>query len=402
VVAGLRLNDLMTGRIVWQENARRPEDLLGAQQVFAGIRRATRPVRYLHTAPMAGCSNRSGQLLEYRSPAWDSLTVYNDGAIDYRDTLQRHFDRERLSDQELSELLRAFAAVDFDTMRADVSKPGNGPTPGITLMAARHQDVWLAGNEAQLAPLVSRLKEVIARAMSQTSFLLKPGARQTLTIVPWPYARVASLAGYMAVRDTARRRRDSHETPPGGPLEERLPDEFLNRLPGTPQMAERNRDPNRFLYFSEDGALYCVMHNPRCGGEDWQCRSFYSLDVEKIETIETRLRAQASRTFVVSPPGRPSGALTFVDPARFAEYNISLGGGADVYLWTSDMFSTLAALPPDGATLPADEYERHKAVYRAILGRLQNGIDLIENGVVFEHVRLCQAETGVVDACAVR
>jgi hypothetical protein len=143
------------------------------------------------------------------------------------------------------------------------------------------------------------------------------------------------------------------------------------------------------------------MYHPGCTGEDWHCKSFYSLDVEKIETIETRLRAQASRTFVVNPPGRPSGGLTSVDPARMADYNIYLGGGADVYLWTGDMFSTLAALPPGGATLPPDEYERHKAVYRAILGRW-NGIDLIENGVVFEHVRLCQIEKGVVDDCAVR
>jgi hypothetical protein len=167
-------------------------------------------------------------------------------------------------------------------------------------------------------------------------------------------------------------------------------------------MPERNRDPNRLLYFSEDGALYRVMHNPGCRGEDWYCRSFYSLDVEKIETIETRLRAHASRTYVANPPGSPSTTLTTVDPARLAEYNIYLGGGADVYLWTTDMVSTLAALPPAGVTLPPEEYERHKAVYRAILGRQQNGVDLIENGVVFEHVRLCQAETGVVDACAVR
>ena len=56
---------------------------------------------------------------------YDSLTVYNDGAVDYRDALQRHFDRERLSDQELSELLRTFAAVDFDTLPADLSAPAD-------------------------------------------------------------------------------------------------------------------------------------------------------------------------------------------------------------------------------------------------------------------------------------
>ena len=177
--------------------------------------------------------------------------------------------------------------------------------PGITLIAARYQDVWLAGKEERLAPLVSRLKEVVAWSMSKTSLVLKPGTRQTLTIVPWPYARVARLAGYMSVRDTARRRRQPGGTPPGGPFEERLPDEFANRLPGTPQMPERASNPNRFLYFSEDSALYRVMHNPRCMGEDWQCKSFYSLDVEKIETIDTHLRVNAARTVHGQSPGKP-------------------------------------------------------------------------------------------------
>jgi hypothetical protein len=98
---------------------------------------------------------------------------------------------------------------------------------------------------------------------------------------------------------------------------------------------------------------------------------------------------------------RPPGPTAHQAPI-LADYNIYLGGGADVYLWAADMFSTLAALPPPGATLPADEYERHKAAYRAILGRRENGIDLIEDGVVFEHVRLCQMENGVVGGCAVR
>jgi len=401
IVAGLRLNDLMGGRLVLQEDAQRPEVFLEAKKVVAGIRRVTAPVRYLHTPPLAGCSNRSGRLLEYRGVSYDSLTVYNDGAIDYRDTLQRHFNREKLSDQELSELLRAFDAVTFDAVRVDIGGPRLGPMPGITLIAARYQDVWLAGKEERLAPLVSRLKEVVAKSMSRTSLLLKPGTRQTLTIVPWPYARVARLAGYMSVRDTARRRRQSGETPPGGPFEERLPDEFTNRLPGTPQMPERASDPNRFLYFSEDNALYRVMHDPRCMGEDWQCKSFYSLDVEKIETIDTRLRAQAARTYVANPPGSPSTALPTVDPSRMADYNIYLGGGADVYLWTTDMVSTLAALSPTGVTLASEEYERHKAVYRAILNRQEQGIDVIENGVVYEHVRLCQVEPGVADSCSV-
>ena len=97
------------------------------------------------------------------------------------------------------------------------------------------------------------------------------------------------------------------------------------------------------------------MHNPRCMGEDWQCKSFYSLDVEKIETIDTRLRAQAARMYVVNPPGSPSTALTTVDPSRMADYNIYLGGGADVFLWTTATPWMLRAPPPTGVTLAPAE-----------------------------------------------
>jgi len=63
------------------------------------------------------------------------------------------------------------------------------------------------------------------------------------------------------------------------------------------------------------------------------------------------------------------------------------------------MFSTRAALPPTGVTLPPDEYERHKAAYRAILNRRENGVDLIQDGVVFDRVRFCQMENGVAGDC---
>ena len=131
IVASLRLNDLMMGRLALEENARRPEVFVEAKQVVAGIWRVTAPVRYLHTPPLAGCWNRSGRLLEDPEGVWyDSLTVYNDGAIDYRDTLQRHFNRETLSDQELSELLRAFGTVNFDAVRGGYRRPTHGPDTG--------------------------------------------------------------------------------------------------------------------------------------------------------------------------------------------------------------------------------------------------------------------------------
>ena len=55
-----------------------------------------------------------------------------------------------------------------------------------------------------------------------------------------------------------------------------------------------------------------------------------------------------------------------------------------------------------GAKIPNDEYERHKAVYFAIQKTREFGLDLIESGFVFEHVRVCQIEPGLVEECEIK
>jgi len=95
---------------------------------------------------------------------------------------------------------------------------------------------------------------------------------------------------------------------------------------------------------------------------------------------------------------------TDVDPGEVAEF-LDRGSAIPVgsaFLWPSAMGLRLAALPPSGATIDRDEYARHKPVYFAILRHLESGVDLIENNVVFEHVRVCRMEPGVVDTCDVQ
>jgi hypothetical protein len=155
-----------------------------------------------------------------------------------------------------------------------------------------------------------------------------------------------------------------------------VPDEFLDRLPGELQMPDRPSDPKRFLYFSEDRALYRVMHNPNCHGtkEDWWCTSFYTFSVEKDETMEVRLREQAARTLLFTRGASQARTVADLDPDQRADYDIYLAGDHP-YLWTSDMFTALADVPSGGATIPPREYERHTALYRA----MQGGVTLIEN-----------------------
>jgi hypothetical protein len=41
-------------------------------------------------------------------------------------------------------------------------------------------------------------------------------------------------------------------------------------------------------------------------------------------------------------------------------------------------------------------------VYYAIRRNRESGVDLIENGIVFEVVRICQIEPGLVEDCDVK
>jgi hypothetical protein len=142
------------------------------------------------------------------------------------------------------------------------------------------------------------MNDLAARATSHTYFLLKAGRRQRLTIVAWPYNQV-SLTRFRELKDRALMRRpsESGDALPGArALEEQLPDEFLNRLPVKIPMVATDDDPNRYVYFSQGDKLYRVTHNPRCPADVWYCKTFYGLEVEELEGMEARLRAQAART----------------------------------------------------------------------------------------------------------
>ena len=407
IVTRLRFNDVIAARMVRQRNEQNPEAFLLSTQVLTGIRTVSAPIRYLNAPAPTGCANRSGRLLEYRGIASDALTVYNDGAIHYRDLLGQVFETERLSGPELAELLQAFGSARFDAIPADMGPVKWGPRPGITFLGARYQDVWLGGNEGPLAPLVQRMNDLIARAMSHSYLLLKAGRRQRLTIEAWPYDQV-DLTRFRELKNRALTRRPSEagDALPGSvALEERLPDAFLDRLPVKSPIAATAADPNRYLYFSQAGRLYRVTHDPLCPATVWYCKTFYGLEIEEIQSIEASLRAQAGRTYVVtgySGPNRQMPETRAADPARLPELGLALNDSGYAYLWTSDMGTGLAGLPPEGSRISNEEYDRHKPVYFAILRNLESGVDLIENGFVFEHVRVCRIRSGIADGCEIR
>lgn len=398
-LASLRFNDIISARIVMQ-------DVPGGTGVFTSIRRIAGPVRYFHTPARKWCTNRSGRLLEYRGTTNDAVTVFADGELVYRNPQFRYFGHERLTADELADLMRAFASERFNDLPADADLAQRGPHPGITLVAARYQDVRLAGKEERLAPLVSRMKRLAERAISHTSFLLKTGRRQPLTILPWPYPQV-SLNGFTAFKNRARARRQSPygdgPLPGGLVLEERLDAAFVARLPVLAPMVKTINDPNQYVYFSEGDTLYRVRINPRCTSRDAiDCATFYALQVDPILDIGIELLPSADRTYRVM---RANGYFLNAeshgeerDLGQIRSRNTYMINRVHTYQWTSSMGLHLADLPPAGVTISHEEYERHKAIYTM----MSSGLDLVENGIIFEAVRVCQLEPGVVDTCEVK
>lgn len=398
-LASLRFNDIISARIVMQ-------DVPGGTGVFTSIRRIAGPVRYFHTPARKWCTNRSGRLLEYRGTTNDAVTVFADGELVYRNPQFRYFEHERLTADELADLMRAFASERFNDLPADADLAQRGPHPGITLVAARYQDVRLAGKEERLAPLVSRMKRLAERAISHTSFLLKTGRRQPLTILPWPYPQV-SLNGFTAFKNRARARRQSPygdgPLPGGLVLEERLDAAFVARLPVLAPMVKTINDPNQYVYFSEGDTLYRVRINPRCTSRDAiDCATFYALQVDPIFDIGIELLPSADRTYRVM---RANGYFLNAeshgeerDLGQIRSRNTYMINRVHTYQWTSSMGLHLADLPPAGVTISHEEYERHKAIYTM----MEQGLNLVENGIIFEAVRVCQLEPGVVDTCEVK
>lgn len=396
VLSKLRFNDVFTGRIgLFHQRNAKEADMLGTP-VLTDVRRITPPIRFLHAAPTRGCRNRTGTLVEYEGRANDALTIYNDGGLHYRDPRFRDYDGGRLSNFELRDLMREFRAAGFDLLGADSVPPRWSPPPRLTLLAARHQSVWLAKNEVRLRMVEARLAAITARALAHTRVVLMADAPRAIEIEAWPISDVA-LADFRLRRDRGLMARQGYRTtipPETRPLEQQVPLDLLARLPAISPPGDRT--PGVTGYFTEAGRTYRVTKGSRCGFAGCE-GTFYLLDVFEVREAEDALRELASRT-APNTGGYSATQKRTIDPDRINQYDLSLGFGP--YLWPAVMAPRLNALGTAGVTISPAEYDRHRAVYNALTrGR---GETFIENGLLFEHVRVCRLEPGVVDECPVK
>jgi len=116
----------------------------------------------------------------YVDPSGGLLTVYNDGGIQYSTQHGQVFSRERMSREELQELLAAFGEASIDTVSAALDKAANMSGSKLLLAAARYQLVFPDVPPPALAPVIGRMNRLKARAMSNARLILRTGAARSI------------------------------------------------------------------------------------------------------------------------------------------------------------------------------------------------------------------------------
>jgi hypothetical protein len=335
---------------------------------------------YFH--PEAGkevCANRTGILIIYRGPGAQLVIVYNDGSIYYRDIMFKSFHRQKLTGEELRELLKLFAETDFDALPSHVPPMDKPEERSISLICSRFQDVPVRGHETTLAPLIASLEQLKARAISETRYVLTYKDKRKIHVMLWPYHQIplAQLGEYRRLADLQKK----FGKYPGNDKDynavyQKLPQEFLEQLPGTFAL-KKTVDPNRDVYFSDDGKVFRVEYNGACTNENPYCGGFDSLFAGEVASPDSALNSRKE---------------DFENPAGIAFYS----GFVGAWLWPTDLSFRLAELPKEGRVIDAGEFERHRPFYFELLlaggPTCSGGVDFLEGGYKYEKVSVCQNE----------
>jgi hypothetical protein len=215
VLSALRLNDIVTGAIMMRRDERMPQAVRAGTPFLTNVRKVSTRTRFFHaTAIPPHCVNRSGRLVVHDGPDdGESTVVYNDGSIYHRNAANVTFTRERLSAAELSDLLRAFRAANFNAIATTYPQSRSGEVRSLTLIGARYQRVAIEDGDRRLSPLLTRLDRIAARATSRATYVLKRGSAIPLDVRPWPYPAIDPSSTGLWPRTVKTRLRD---VPPEG------------------------------------------------------------------------------------------------------------------------------------------------------------------------------------------
>jgi hypothetical protein len=384
VVETLRLNDIVTGDIMMQRDEKMPDAVLRATPVLTNVRKASGPVSLVASAGAKRCANHSGVLIEYWAGSNGKTTiVYNDGGIFHRNAALLTFDQEKLSPAELSDLLRSFGEAHFDSVPSEFPREDWRSRPSLTLIGARYQHVALKDGDGLLAPVVKRLEALADRSMSQARYVLKRDHPIPLVVHPWPYPEVA-LDKLMDPRHTSAR--DAPQA-----WAQQVPKEFLSSLPGYETTADdARRDPNRTLHFSYAGRLYRVARSITCAASS-DCQFRMLLVAEVAEPVSGECASGMLHCVTqVFPDGRRV--------TRRVDSDLTRHSGR---LWPRAVAVRLRDVPSSGMTITKDEYDRHNEIYFPLLQWRRLGAPYIEDGLLYDHVRMCQIDKGGDATCEI-
>jgi len=317
------------------------------------------------------CFNSTGLLLSYRGLV-EYLSIYNDGTILYQDPVFNRFGSQKLSNDQLAAILKSFAAHGFDRLSHDAAQidPQSlsfAEENSLMLLCSRLEAVSLPGRENTLAPLLTQLEELKTRATAQTFYLLLLKDHAQLSVVPWPFAKVP----LKQIEHLQRGRI-------GGPgvtdeMRHAVPADFLSRLPFTFSSIGSLPDANRYNYLTDEGKLYAVTRMP-CGNGRPHCDTFQDLTSYEIPDAET-VAGQLPQD-----PKNPTAGTELV--TRFGT------------LWPGATAVRLSEVPSEGIKLPRAEFRKHKVYFELFKAGSfgGGGVDLIEDGVLYRGVRVCQVD----------
>jgi len=307
------------------------------------------------------CPNRSGIAVSYRGVV-EYLNIYNDGSISFRDGQLNSFGTQKLSHDEMAQLLKAFDDSSFDQLPSSTTPMGAADSNSITLGYKRYRHVSVSGLDAKDDPLLQRLDAVKARATSQTFYLLVTNGRKKLNILDWPFRQVR--LSQLEIRKNAP-----------AAIHDSVPEEFLSKLPQVQIIGTSAPAPDVYTYVDDDGALYWVLRNA-CFGSPAHCTAFEDLAARRIE----RPGAVLLRT---------SGKSLGVGFSSWSGFSSPAG-----LFWPSDLGIDIAHVGPEGHRITNEDYERQQPFYSNLYENSVSGMgySFIDDGYIYEGVRICRVD----------
>lgn len=312
------------------------------------------------------CSNQSGLLISYRAKN-GFLSVFNDGTIFYQDQQADRFNSEKLTHDELEQLLKTFADSGFDILPSTTPPAGTVDQNSLTLICSRLQRVSLTGQETRLATLLLRLENLKSRATSEAYYLLLTSGKKKLTILEWPFTQIR-------LRQVETMQRYGPNVP--AVAHDPVPEDFLSKLPKFMVIGDSMPNPdayvdeNAYVFVTDAGELYRVSRGG-CAPGSPTCNTFWNLQARRIQ--------------------QPAAVLQ--NPSLPFQPGLS---------WPSDLGIDIAIVGQEGHRITNAEYEKHQPFYFKLheLSSTGFGYSFIDDGYIYQGVRICRVDPRApVTAC---